>query len=206
MKTIASLRTVRIIPTALGFAVLAVFPSTATQAQQTRVASSPPTVASTLDQQLSLTEREFVAAAEAMPEDKYSFRPANGEYKGVRTFLLEVRHVATSNNMYFNAIFGQTFDIGPEGNGPVSLQTKAEILNYLRESFALGHRAIATLNAANMLTPVKTPPRPFLQTPLALVAFACAHANDHYGQMVEYLRMNGIVPPASRNSPPKGPE
>jgi hypothetical protein len=80
------------------------------------------------------------------------------------------------------------------GNGPENLTTKAEIVKFLRDSFALGHRAAATLTAENMLQP----PGKSKSIRLRLAVFAVEHANDHYGQMVEYLRMNGIVPPVSR--------
>src|ERR1019366_2613588 len=102
----------------------------------------------TLDFQLSIEEREIVGLAQAMPEDKYSFAPTNGEFKGVRTFAQQVKHVASSNNRFFGAILGQAVSTGPaegEGsNGPDSIQTKEQILKFLRDSFALGHKAIAT--------------------------------------------------------------
>jgi uncharacterized damage-inducible protein DinB len=170
---------------------------------------APPNVTSTLDFQLSIAEREVVGLADAMPEDRYSFAPTNGEFQGVRTFAQQAKHIATVNNRFFDAILGQRpatpgsqFEAE---NGPDSIQTKAEIMQYLRESFALGHKAIATINAGNAFTPMKTPPTPFLQTPAAVVIFDCSHTMDHYGQMVEYLRANGIVPPASRQRPPANP-
>jgi uncharacterized damage-inducible protein DinB len=168
-----------------------------------------PTITSTLDFQLSIVEREFVSAAEAMPEDKYSFAPTNGEFKGVRTFAQQVKHVATVNDRFFGGILGQPSPAAANQleaeNGPDSIQTKAQILQYLRDSFVLGHKAVATIDARNAFTPLKTSPTPFLKTSAAVGFFACAHAMDHYGQMVEYLRMNGIVPPASRQRPPANP-
>jgi hypothetical protein len=167
------------------------------------------TVATTLDMNVSIIEREFVSAAEAMPEDKYSFAPTNGEYKGVRTFAQEVKHVAAANTLFYGAILGQAppQDSGRgEGvNGPASIATKEQIVQYLKDSFALGHRAVATITVENELTPVPHPPLPILGTPLALASFAPAHAFDHYGQVVEYLRMNGIIPPASQGAPPANP-
>lgn len=171
--------------------------------------AAAPTVASVMNTQLSIVEHEFVSAAEAMPEDKYSFAPTNGEYKGVRTFAQEVKHVATVNYAFFSAILsepppaGVTFD--EHANGSDSIQTKDQIVKYLKDSFALGHKAIATLTAENALTPLPKPPIAFLNTRLSLASFSCTHAFDHYGQMVEYLRMNGIVPPASQGQPPANP-
>jgi uncharacterized damage-inducible protein DinB len=167
------------------------------------------TITGVLDTQLSILEREFTGAAEAMPEDKYSFAPTNGNFKGVRTFAQQVKHVATANDRFFGSILGQTPPTAPDegvgSNGPDAVQTKAQILQYLKESFALGHKAIATINAENAVTPLENPAVPFLGTRAALAIFVCAHAMDHYGQMVEYLRDNGLTPPASVGRPPANP-
>lgn len=159
------------------------------------------TIASIMDQHLSIVERQFVSAAEAMPEDKYSFAPTSGEFKGVRTFAEEVKHVGSANNQFFSALLGEKpKDEGD--NGPESIKTKDDILKYLKDSFALGHRAIATITDANATTPLTNskgePAKGPLGTRLGLALIGCWHPMDHYGQMVEYLRMNGIIPPASR--------
>jgi uncharacterized damage-inducible protein DinB len=160
-----------------------------------------PTIASELDSQLTMLEKDFVSAAEAMPEEKYSFAPSMGEFRGVRTFAQEVRHVAYANHLFFGAIVGEKPEAGPGREGPESIRTKAEILRYLRESFALGHRAIGTITPDNAVTVVENAPVPRFRTRLAMATHACAHAYDHYGQMIEYLRSNGIVPPASQPQP-----
>ncbi|HXW61623.1 MAG TPA: DinB family protein [Candidatus Acidoferrales bacterium] len=176
---------------------------------QTGGAQVPSSITATLDFQLSIEEREVIGLADAMPEDKYSFAPTNGEFKGVRTFAQQVKHIATVNNRFFGAILGQPAATPGSQfeaeNGPDSIQTKAQIMQYLRDSFALGHKAIATINADNAFELMKTPPTPFLRTPAAIVIFDCSHTMDHYGQMVVYLRANGIVPPASRQRPPANP-
>ena len=172
----------------------------------------PATLQSTLEFQLSIVEREFEGAADAMPADKYDFAPTNGDFKGVRTFAQEVKHVAAANDRFFGAILGHPPAKAPnyfeQENGPDSIKTKAQIMQYLRESFAEGHKAIASITNENAFQPLSDAPVPFLNTRAAIAIFACVHANDHYGQMVEYLRDNGIVPPASRNRPlanPPGP-
>ena len=169
----------------------------------------PPSITSVLDFQLTIVEREFVGAAQAMPEDKYSFAPTNGEFKGVRTFAQEVKHVATVNNRFFESILGETAPAAPDegigSNGPDAIQTKDQIIQYLKDSFAHGHKAIATITTDNAVTPLKDPAVPFLNTRAALAIFVDAHAMDHYGQVVEYLRDNGIVPPASAQRPPANP-
>lgn len=167
--------------------------------------AAAPTVGAVIDREISIIEKEFVDAADAMPEDKYNFTPAGlnlqgSDYKGVRTFAEEVKHVATANYMFWGAITGDPMLPGTAGpNGPDSIKTKAEIMKYLKDSYAIGHKAAGTLTAENIVTTVKIPmmsPNPISK--LFVATFGVAHGFDHYGQMVEYLRMNGIVPPASR--------
>ena len=168
------------------------------QAQQSQ--QPAPTVASTVDREVSTIEKLVVDAAEAMPEDKFSFSPESlnipgGDYKGVRTFAVQVKHVAASNYFIWSPVTGDKLPEGlNDGNGPENLKTKADIIKFLKDSFALGHKAAATLTTQNMLQTAEHSK----STRLHLATFAVAHAFDHYGQMVEYLRMNGIVPPASR--------
>ena len=154
-----------------------------------------------VDRQISAVEELITQAAEAMPEDKFNFSPQSlkipgADYKGVRSFALQVKHVAASNYALWSPLTGDTFPkdfLG--GNGPENLKTKAEIMKFLKDSFALAHKAAATLTPENMLQPAK----PGGSTArLHRATFAVAHAYDHYGQMIEYLRMNGIIPPASR--------
>lgn len=170
----------------------------AAQSQQ----SQPPTIASTIDREISIIEKQIVEVAEAMPEDKFSFSPESlnipgGNYKGVRTFALQVKHIAASNYFLWSSLTGDKI---PEdfkgGNGPEALKTKAGIVKFLKDSFALGHKAASTLTTQNMLQAAEHSKSPRLH----MATFAVAHAFDHYGQMVEYLRMNGIVPPASRGN------
>jgi uncharacterized damage-inducible protein DinB len=162
--------------------------------------SPPPTIASAVDREISSVEKQILEIAEAMPEDKFNFSPESlnipGDgYKGVRTFAVQVKHIAASNYAIWSPLTGDKF---PEnfmgGDGPDSLKTKAEILRFLKDSFALGHKAAATLTTQNMLENAQGSK----STRLRVAIFAVEHAFDHYGQMVEYLRMNGIVPPASR--------
>jgi len=148
-----------------------------------------------------LTEQVIVSAADAMPADKYGFAPTDGEFRGVRTFGQMVKHLSATNYVLAAAALGEEppADAGDE-LGPEAVRTKAEVLNYLKGSFAYLDKAIEAIGRKN--TPVKSSPISPLKstevTRLALVVESLAHAFDHYGQMVEYLRMNGVVPPASR--------
>lgn len=165
----------------------------------------PPTVNSVLDMLYGIVEREVVSAAEAMPEGKYFFAPIHGAFEGgafagVRTFAEQVKHIAFANHLYFGPLMGETIDaksFEANPNGPAALKTKAEIVQYLKDSFALGHRFISGITSENQVTPLPKPVSPFLATRLAIALIGAFHPKDHYGQMVEYLRMNGIVPPAS---------
>ena len=164
--------------------------------------SPPPasTIASVLDRQISAIEKQTLEVAEAMPEDKFNFSPESlnipaSDYKGVRTFAVQLKHVASSNYFIWSPLTGEKLPEGlKDGNGPEALKTKAEIIKFLKDSFALGHKAAATLTPENMLQT----PEHSKSSRLQLATFGVAHAYDHYGQMIEYLRMNGIVPPASR--------
>jgi len=150
---------------------------------------------------LRIAEKAIVSAVDAMPADKYGFAPTDGEFKGVRTFGQMVKHLSATNYILAAAALGEEppADAGDE-LGPETVRTKSEILNYLNGSFAQLDRAIEAIGQKN--PPVKSSPISPLKgaevTRLALVVESLAHAFDHYGQMVEYLRMNGIVPPASR--------
>jgi len=150
---------------------------------------------------LKITEKAIVSAADAMPADKYGFAPTDGEFKGVRTFGQMVKHLSATNYILAAAALGEEPPAGASDElGPEAVRTKAEILSYLNGSFAQLHKAIEAIGQKN--APVKSSPISPLKsaeaTRLSLVVESLVHAFDHYGQMVEYLRMNGVVPPASR--------
>lgn len=182
---------------ALGQGTKSAAAATAPQAQPSQPA---PTLASAIDREISAIEKQVLDAAEAMPEDKFNFSPESlnipgGNYKGVRTFAVQVKHIAASNYFIWSGLTGDKLPANlKDGNGPEDVKTKAEILKFLQDSFALGHKAATTLTPENMLQT----PEHSKSTRLRLATFGVAHAFNHYGQMVEYLRMNGIVPPASR--------
>ena len=164
---------------------------------------TPPTIASAIDREISLVEKEVVDAAEAMPEDKFDFSPEKlnlpgSDYKGVRTFGEQLKHIAASNYLIWSPITGEKPpDTVNDGKGPDNMKAKADIIKFVKDSFAFGHKSVATLNSSNLVEPLTS--RSGRQTTrLFQATFAAAHCFDHYGQMVEYLRMNGIVPPASR--------
>ena len=151
---------------------------------------------------LDFQEKRIVDIAEAMPAEKYGFAPSAGEFTGVRTFAEQLKHIAADNFLLGAGMIGEKppRDVGVDERGAVSVQTRAEIIAYLRDSFAYMHRAAATID--DLKGPIPTPgisPWPDgTATRLGVAIEDCVHSWDHYGQLVEYLRMNGIVPPASR--------
>ncbi len=138
-----------------------------------------------------------------MPEEKFNFSPEslnikNTNFKGVRTFAGQIMHLATDNIFIWSAITGDSVraDIR-EVNGPTTIKTKNDILEYLKSSFAIGRRAIAALTDKNAMDMIEFRWRKLSRLDLAF--YALTHANEHYGQMVVYLRMCGIIPPPTIN-------
>jgi uncharacterized damage-inducible protein DinB len=159
----------------------------------------PRTVRQVLDRAVTNVEKELVPAADAMPEDKYDFAPTSGEFKGVRTFAEQVKHVAATNFELGAVILQekQPADIGDE-TGPDWVKSKAQCMKYLKDSFAYLHKATAVVNEQNAVESLRSPWGQNTVTRMGLVTLIVGHCFDHYGQMAVYLRMNGISPPASR--------
>lgn len=157
----------------------------------------PKDIAGSVGNALALTQGQFLGAAEAMPEAKYSFVPAGGNFEGVRSFAEQVKHVACANFAFFNEIEGKRPPEHCEKGGPDKAKTKAELLKYLQDSFAYGNRVLATITAQNALGRVEGP-YAGPNTRLGIAVAAVWHIADHYGQLAVYLRMNGIVPPSTR--------
>jgi uncharacterized damage-inducible protein DinB len=145
-------------------------------------------------------ESNIIAAVEAMPENKFDFTPEQlnipgSDFKGVRTFAGQIKHLATDNYDIWSAITGDPLPAGiKDVNGPEDLKTTSDIIDYLQKSFALGHKAIATLTVQNAMDMFDFRGRKLPRLDLAF--YALTHDNDHYGQMVVYLRMCGINPSA----------
>jgi uncharacterized damage-inducible protein DinB len=164
-----------------------------------QAADEKKTTASVLDGTVKTIEGELVPAVEAMPEDKFSFAPTGGEFKGVRTFAQQAKHVAAVNYIIGSSILGEKPPVDTGGEkGPEGVTSKADIVKFLKDSFAYAHKAVASITDANALTPIKNPFGEGTATRMGMATAFAWHGFDHYGQMVEYLRMNGIVPPASR--------
>lgn len=156
-------------------------------------------------------EYDVRSAAEAMPENKWNFRPAPGLFKEekpefgpaeMRTFADQVKHVACSNLAFAAELDGTKPPAACDKGGPSPARTRKELLIYLRDSFVALHKSLSAITLKNMFDPIEGP-YAGPNTRLGLAEVCVWHAADHYGQMAIYLRLNGIVPPSSRNPPPK---
>lgn len=151
---------------------------------------------------LALQEQRLLGIAEVMPAEKYSFAPTSGAFNGVRTFAEQLKHIAADNYILGAGILGEKppVDVGSGESGSREVHTKADVIAYLKGSFAYMRRAAEAVNDNN--TPIPTPaisPWPAgTATRVGLAIEDCVHTWDHYGQLVEYLRMNSIVPPGSK--------
>ena len=157
-------------------------------------------MALTVGQSYTMIERSFIALADAMPAGQYAFKPTGGAFDDVRTFGEQVKHVACSNTAFFNEIEKKQPPEGCGTGGPHPATTKTELMAYLRESFAYGGQVLRTMTPANALEAAGGP-YGGKSTRLGLTTLAVWHASDHYGQLAVYLRMNGVVPPASQPEP-----
>src|SRR5208282_5500861 len=168
------------------------------RAQMSEPPPSPPVgtkedPAKAVDGLLSITEFQVVGAAKAMPADKYGFAPAQGifaagqttQFDTVRTFVAQVTHLAQANYFFFG-----WSGLKPDGDVKAirSITTKDDAVAALEASFIYAHKATATITAENAFVAIK--PIDGFSTRTTIAAFAAAHGSDHYGQMVEYLRMN----------------
>jgi uncharacterized damage-inducible protein DinB len=167
------------------------------------IAQSSPPFSSAIERQFNKIQNDIITSAEAMPENKYSFTPEdlrieNSDFKGVRTFAGQIMHLATDNILIWSAITGDKVraDIS-DVNGPKNITSKADVLNYLKSSFDIGRRAISILTDKNAMETIEFRGRNLPKLDLAF--YALTHANEHYGQMVVYLRMCGIIPPPTLN-------
>jgi hypothetical protein len=168
-------------------------------------------VGSALTRTFGYQEYEFRSAAEAMPEEKYAFRPAvQGKFTEpapfgpteLRTFAEQIKHVACANFAFSAELDGKKPPEACDKGGPSTAKTRSELLTYLRDSFAAMNKSLAAISSKNMYEAIEGP-YAGPNTRLGIAEVAIWHAADHYGQVALYLRLNGIVPPASRPNPPE---
>jgi hypothetical protein len=136
---------------------------------------------------------EFIALAEAMPADKFNFAPDDkmGKFDGVRTWAQEVKHVTEVN---YGLLRGFNLPGAMSRAEVEKLQSRDEILSALKDSYAYLQKGIETVTPQNAFEDMDGKG----DTRFGMIAYALIHNNDHLGQMVEYLRMNGMIPPESQ--------
>ena len=173
--------------------------------------SARETVASALLRNFGFEEYQFRSAAEAMPADKYGYRPAQGNYGGVypgygpkelRTFAEQVKHVACANFGFSAELDGKTPPPNCDTGGPSPAKTRDELIVYLHDSFKALEKSLGAITKENIFQPIEGP-YAGPNTRLGIATVSIWHVADHYGQLVLYMRLNGIVPPASRPNPPE---
>jgi hypothetical protein len=148
------------------------------------------------DSQLAAVEREVMSVVEAMPADKYGFVPKEGAFRNVRTFGVQARHIGFCLNEVAVALLGEPMLPHPDQEGPRKITSKEDIVRYLKGAFEHAHRALRTLTDDNLLEQIADPYVDSLRTNrLDAATIFLSHSWDHYGQMVEYLRLNHLTPP-----------
>ena len=167
------------------------------------VGQEPISIAPAIERQFNKIESDILRTAEAMPENKFDFTPAslgigNSSFNGVRTFAGQIMHLATDNILIWSAITKDSVrsDI-TDVNGPKNINSKKDVIEYLKSSFAVGRKAISTLTTQNAMDLIEF--RGSKLAKLDLAFYALTHSNEHYGQMAVYVRMCGIIPPPSAN-------
>jgi DinB superfamily len=159
-------------------------------------ASRPPSTREVFDEQLSFTESEVMKVVETMPAGKFNFAPTQGAFAHARTFGVQARHIAFCLNEVAIALLGEKMLEHTDQEGPGNISSKEDVEKYLKDAFAHAHRALGTLTNDNLLEQIQDP---YVQNRhtnrLNAATIFLSHTWDHYGQMVEYLRMNNLAPP-----------
>jgi uncharacterized damage-inducible protein DinB len=203
-------RTMRVWGMAAAFLVGGMMVQTTAQAQSAKAQTAKAKAAVTGEVQapsaaysqfLKLVSSQVIGAAEAMPADKYDFAPTTGNFSGVRTFGSQVQHLVQANYFFFSG-FGLSG--APDQEKLKALKSKDELVQALKDSFDFAQKGVDTITPENAFTVIGSGPANTKMTRAGAATFCLAHSMDHYGQMVEYLRMNGIVPPASQKRPQGG--
>src|ERR1700756_4383685 len=212
MNSPFALFSTRTILTIAFLATAAALPSSSQQPQRPTAIeiSKNETVAAAFLRSLAFLEYQVRSAAESMPEELYTFRPAEGNFKNekpefgpaeMRTFAEQVKHVACANFAFASELDSQKPPEACDKGGPDPAKTKRELLIYLRNSFVAIRKSFTAITAKNQFDPIEGP-YAGPNTRMGLAVAVIWHNADHYGQMIVYLRLNEIVPPASRSNPP----
>jgi uncharacterized damage-inducible protein DinB len=145
----------------------------------------------------SFVSNAVIGAAQKMPEENYSFKPT----PEVRSFGQLVGHVADANYMFCSQASGEA---NPMKDIEKTKTSKADLVAALKDAVAYCNKAFDSMTDAKGSQMVK-----FMNFDIAkitLLSLNTAHTDEHYGNMVTYLRLKGIVPPTSENPPGQSPK
>ena len=167
--------------------LLAVFILLAASVRAQEVRPSPGPAAETLELWERIAKMN-IDMAEQFPEEKYGFKPA----PEVRSFREQMLHVASANYFFIRLAGGEKTKANHTGR-----VTKADVVAVLKESYADGAALIRKLGDEGMQRTVKHPFRDQMVTLRTLWAVAANHGGEHFGQLVIFYRLNGLVPPTT---------
>jgi hypothetical protein len=148
------------------------------------------TVASDMLKEWTQQESTMVAIADAMPDDKFGYKSTPPQ----RSYGEQVMHVVQVNQALLGTLGGKT----PTPSINMKASSKADIMQALRQSYDYGEALFKEFNDAAWTQAVMGPRFMGAATRVRIANFDMTHTMDIYGQMVVYLRLNNIVPPASR--------
>lgn len=174
-------------------------PNVATSRPAEAPAVQPRTATQVIQDMITGIEKPLTGVAQEMPEDKYEFAPTEGAFRNVRNFARQIKHAAAVHNLVAASILAEPITAAmSDERGPDSVRTKAEVHKYLADSFAYLKRAAHAVDETNAFLPIKGVFGSAHDTRIGLIVSAVSHSSNHYGQVVEYLRMNGLVPPRTQ--------
>lgn len=136
----------------------------------------------------TIVSNALVGGAEKMPEENYSFKPT----PEVRSFGQLIGHAADAQYMFCSMVLGEK---NPAPGIEKSKTSKADLVQGLKDSVAYCDKAYSGMTDAQASQTVKFFGRDWAK--LTVLSLNSAHSDEHYGNMVTYLRMKGIVPPTS---------
>lgn len=137
--------------------------------------------------------RKLIAMAEDFPEDKYDFKPTPAQ----RSFAEQLLHAAGANYYFINPVMGQK-PPAEEDMKRDKFKSKADIVTFVKKSFAEGAAAIKAKGDKGLSDTIIDP---FANQQVRVIDYAYGfieHCGEHYGQLVVYYRLAGLVPPESR--------
>jgi uncharacterized damage-inducible protein DinB len=181
------------------FAAMAIAPLTLLGQEKPQTPAAPPANPITLSEKglYSFLSSAVVRAAQKMPEENYSFKPT----PEVRSFGQLVGHVADANYMFCSQATG---DANPSKDIEKTKTTKADLVAAVKDAVAYCTKSFDSMTDAKGSEMVKL--FNFNLARITLFSLNTAHTDEHYGNMVTYMRLKGIVPPTSESAPAQAPK